>query len=387
MGSRGYVTNFKDTPHSHPLSEDPLLFLRHIKSTQEHREQLAKAVHFRSHAIKYSASRRVLGDEEYEVLITAREYYNQYRSFRPKLNEQKGVEALLITLQESGYLFDCRYVIEVDEATRADRSRKLEQIWFAHQRQLDIAKRFMSGFLLIVDGTFNTNTLRLPLLVVVGPTNMGQTFPVCFSHYPSESQESFQFVWTCLQHYTGGLRPGVIMGDWAKGLIASTPQSFPYTTRFQGCDWHAAEAMLKWFRRNSYPHNELQGQEGGGSLRSLVWHYIKSDTEEALTVNRKPSSNQLKEDHRGYIDETWRQHERSLIYYYTKPYPKLGATSTQRVEGYHNIVRDILNAQLSLEDSVKRLTATMESILLDLQLAELRDQHRYLRATQLYGMN
>jgi len=41
---------------------------------------------------------------------------------------------------------------------------------------------------LVVDGTFNTNSLRLPLLI-----DSGKTFPVAFSYCPSESKESFDF--------------------------------------------------------------------------------------------------------------------------------------------------------------------------------------------------
>jgi hypothetical protein len=47
--------------------------------------------------------------------------------------------------------------------------------------------------MLVIDGTFNTNSLRLPLLIAVGVTNSGKTFPVAFSYYPSESKDSYSF--------------------------------------------------------------------------------------------------------------------------------------------------------------------------------------------------
>jgi MULE transposase domain len=46
-------------------------------------------------------------------------------------------------------------------------------------------------WLLVIDGTFNINKDRLPLLIVVGVLNSGKTFPVCFSYYLSESTEAF----------------------------------------------------------------------------------------------------------------------------------------------------------------------------------------------------
>jgi hypothetical protein len=46
----------------------------------------------------------------------------------------------------------------------------------------------------VIDGTFNTNKERLPLLIAVGVLNSGKTFLVAFSYCPSESEESFKFI-------------------------------------------------------------------------------------------------------------------------------------------------------------------------------------------------
>jgi hypothetical protein len=66
-------------------------------------------------------------------------------------------------------------------------SRKLVQIWFTHPAQLEATRRFVTGFLLVVDGTFNTNDLRLTLVNMVSVLNTGETFPVAFSYCASES--------------------------------------------------------------------------------------------------------------------------------------------------------------------------------------------------------
>jgi hypothetical protein len=44
------------------------------------------------------------------------------------------------------------------------------------------------------DATFNTNSLYLPLSVVVGITNTGKTFPLTYTWITSESTEAFQFI-------------------------------------------------------------------------------------------------------------------------------------------------------------------------------------------------
>jgi transposase-like protein len=86
---------------------------------------------------------------------------------------------------------------------------------------------------------------------------------MAFSFCPSESNESISFVWESLKaecFISSVATPRVIIGDWASGLLASIPQSF-LNARFQGCDWHAVRAMLKFYRgkKKDYTTEEING--------------------------------------------------------------------------------------------------------------------------------
>jgi hypothetical protein len=197
-GDKGFVLSIIESSHSHPLSDDPLVYLSHKHRTTEYREQLVQTRVHREKIIPYSLSRRVLGDEEYGLMITPREYYNQIRKMKADKDKPKTVEGMLVALHEAGFVFRTKQDIEEDGTGKVI-SRKLTQIFFAHRKQLDAAKRFVSGWLLVIDGTFNTNKLRLPLLVIVGVLNTGDTFPVAFSFCPSESKDAFDFVWESLK--------------------------------------------------------------------------------------------------------------------------------------------------------------------------------------------
>jgi hypothetical protein len=56
-----------------------------------------------------------------------------------------------------------------------------------------MARRFVSSFSLIIDRTFNTNSLCLPLLVTVETLYTSASFLVFFSFCPLEDRESFNF--------------------------------------------------------------------------------------------------------------------------------------------------------------------------------------------------
>ena len=64
------------------------------------------------------------------------------------------------------------------------------QLWFAHREQLNIAARFCSDFLLVIDGTFNTNKERLPLLIAVGVLNQVIRFPYASPTAPASQKKA-----------------------------------------------------------------------------------------------------------------------------------------------------------------------------------------------------
>ena len=300
-GNKGYILIMQDDTHTYTAADDPFEFPAHLKASEEFKEALHQAKKHRQQILSYSESRRLIDAEDFGVVVSSRDYYNSVRKEVPDKSKSRTIDALLVMLEENSFVFRTRVHIEEDKHGMAI-SRKLIQIWFAHRKQLEAAQRFVADWLIIIDGTFNTNKDRLPLLVAVGVLNSGQTFPVAFSYCPSESAESIEFVWESLKMecFTGDIPPPrVILGDWAGGLIASVPKSFP-DSQYQGCDWHAVGAMLKWYRgkNKNYTSEEIDGsseelQPGQTKadlrvpgLHHYSWMYIQSETLEALETNR-----------------------------------------------------------------------------------------------------
>jgi hypothetical protein len=155
---------------------------------------------------------------------------------------------ILVVLKEERYAYETRVKIEEDDGEPIE--RQMIQLWFVHRAQLDAAARFCSDWLLVIDGTFNTSKDCLPLLITIGVLNSGKIFPVCFSYCPSESAESFAFVWDSLKEECfkpdGNLPappfPRIFLGDQAGGLLSSVSKAFS-DALVQSCDWHAVEAM------------------------------------------------------------------------------------------------------------------------------------------------
>jgi hypothetical protein len=55
-----------------------------------------------------------------------------------------------------------------------------------------------------------------------------------------------------------------------------------------------------------------------------------------------------------------------VVIIYTRGYPNLGATATQRGESYYPVLRQTTNALLSLEESIRRLIQKLNQVYQDL---------------------
>jgi hypothetical protein len=86
-----------------------------------------------------------------------------------------------------------------------------------------MAQQFVSGFMYKTDATFNTNSLKLLLSVMVGVDNCGKTFLIAYCYITSKSAASFKFVADQLSDLAFNDCPeaAVIVGDFFKGLRAA----------------------------------------------------------------------------------------------------------------------------------------------------------------------
>jgi hypothetical protein len=61
-------------------------------------------------------------------------------------------------------------------------------------KQIKLARRFVSGFIYKTDATFNTNSLKLLLSVIVGINNTRATFPIAYCYITLKSAASFKWI-------------------------------------------------------------------------------------------------------------------------------------------------------------------------------------------------
>lgn len=175
---------------SHEFTDNSIAaYPGHRHRLEEYQELVVKATAHRKAKIIYSDSRRILESEDFAFHLSTKEFYNTVRNKKVVQSDEKSVLGLLTELSENNWLFETRSeVLEDDNGVVI--GRKLIQVWFTHRRLMEATGRFVSDFCVYIDGTFNTNKLKMPLLIAVGQLNSGKTFPIAFSWCPDEDEES-----------------------------------------------------------------------------------------------------------------------------------------------------------------------------------------------------
>jgi len=116
--------------------------------------------------------------------------------------------------------------------------------------------------------------------------------------------------------------------------------------------------------------------------KAQYWEYLKSMTLEDLEINRRVLGQSMGPLFAEYLEQTWIPKEQKVVHFYTRKYANLGASSSQRSESYHDTVRELVNAQLSLKDSVKRLMSKINSVIKDIDQDEANSTASYSRLAQ-----
>ena len=253
--------------------------------------------------------RRVLDSSG--LSLDRKTYYNLLRH-QPFTNTDDSFQGLVFALEEAGLKFACDF-------DQNSEPRELIQVVFATTSQIDWAKRFISGHVLLVDGTFETNRLGLTLLAVVGITNIGRTFPAAFTFCKGETAISFCFLFETLRTWLwlDCLESRVVLADQATGLISAFPTAMP-SCKLQHCTWHVAGNIKKRLAEKRYLKDERK------KIMGLVWQYIQTENEADLPGNRAALLAAVKKDEQTYIRKNWQPRERSFILAYTRQDLNLG---------------------------------------------------------------
>jgi hypothetical protein len=371
-------TNLPTTNHSHDLAQNSLIYPEHRKRLASFTEAIPQAAAMRNSFLPFRQAERILFGQG--LKIDRKSYYNLARAKSMEISPE-GLLALVAVLERDSWTYRTYWDFVYSE-TGAVTKQVLKAVFFTNDELIALARRFTPDWMIQMDGTFNTNRIKMPLIDILGVTNTGNSFIFAFCFVTSESSDNWGFVLQCLERvvYEGLPLPRVVLADQGLGL-RSVFQRVWSRAVLQFCEWHAAQNIKARLAKQRYKKEERN------ELMDLVWKYLWSATELELEANRAELKNAMKPAEAEYIEKYWIPKERQLIRVYTTQNPNLNCFSTQRDEGMHPMVKTVLNHQLRLDEAVQRLTIEMKLAAERLQELEQRDRaqnRRLLEANKWY---
>jgi hypothetical protein len=185
------------------------------------------------------------------VLIKAKDVYNARMQIRAtNLGSRTPTEAMIQELQRSSFI----------HTYKLDSEDRITHIFFPHPHSLQLIQKY--PYILLLDCTYKTNHYKLPLLNIVGVSNVGTTFNVALCFIKQEAEGDF--LWALEQLKNLVMRSEnsfskVMVTDRDLALISAIRVVFPSTYSIL-CIWHI-DQCVKAKTRKTFNQEEDKEKE------------------------------------------------------------------------------------------------------------------------------
>lgn len=250
--------------HNH----EPALFMEghaYARRLSENETELVKDM--KSKNVKPRDILSTLKKQNVENVSTVKTIYNACQKFRNMERKGKTQMQLVLTfLEKEGYIFYNRANTSTD---------KLEELFFAHPRSLDIWRAF--PHVLLMDATYNTNRYGMPLLEIVGVTPTNRTFCIAFVFMHKEKTSNYIWAIDCLKSFMNEcMFPRVIVTDRELALMKACDNAFPNAKKLL-CRVHINRNIIAKYKRSI--------TQSWSSFYTAWTTLVRSQTEESYINN------------------------------------------------------------------------------------------------------
>lgn len=311
------------------------------------------------HGERVAVTMVALRAEHPSVLITSRDVYNiRQRARTARYGNQTKMEFLMNTIRNKDMYFS-------DVCTDAD--DHTSKLFIAHKASLEVFKS--NSDVLVMDCTYKTNRLDMPLLNIVGCTGMNTTIHVAQCFIRSEDKDEFEWALQRLRNMFDLLHiplPQVIFSDRDEALLNAldvTRRDVPTLL----CLWHIYKDVQAHVRDHRF-HKVLDTSASTRSTRKYIdseeherfckmfVRVTRSATEQEYELNLKAlaDTDQQETDH---VCKTWLDiWKKRVVRCWTDKVTHFGLQTTSRVEGYHhNLKRWLCNSKGDLLTIIDRM--------------------------------
>src|ERR1051326_3709408 len=343
--------------HNHPPSSDPRAHNVHRKRTPADLNTIDSMTRAGSRPKQIFAA---ITKENPDTLVTPRDVRTDKKTLRNiQLNGRTPTETLLDDLKSSpDWLFDFKL----------DSQNRLQNLFFAHQKSIEI---YRANFdVLIMDCTYRTNRYNLPLLHIIGSTNMSTYFTIGFCFIRVEEQLDYFWALSAFKNKTQAPTPRIFVSDDEDALKNAARDLWPSVTQLL-CVWHVNKNVLTkaqetWRTANGNSKEEKEAIIQRREDFMLRWReVIYSKTERwfdnrwnKLMIDYEKDNRELCE----YLVNNKLHKRFQFARAWTSKHRNYNTYTTSSVEGLHSVLKQYLGTSRdNLLGVVEKITQMIQS--------------------------
>jgi hypothetical protein len=222
-GSNLWRLEVQDPSHNHPPSLSPSAHNVYRKRTQGQKDTIKLMTHAGARPMQIMSA---LQREDPETLVSATDIRNERKALREKhLDGRSPIETLLDDLSTPDWIF----------SVKKDAENRIQCLFLAHQKQIKLLHA--NPDVLLMDCTYRTNRYKLPLLHILGCTNLQTFFSAGFCFLSSETEMDYYWAVSTFLIKTATPLPRIFMSDQELALKRAVYSLLPEVPQLV-CVWH-----------------------------------------------------------------------------------------------------------------------------------------------------
>lgn len=213
----------RDKHHNHGPSLNPSAHNVYRRRTPAQKDTIESMTHAGVRPMQIMAA---IQKEDPGTLVSATDIRGERKAIREKhLNGRSSIETLLDDLSTPEWVF----------TVKKDADSHIQSLFFAHQVQIQLL--LSNPDILLMDCTYRTNKYKLPLLHILGCTNLQTFFSAGFCFLGNETQADYHWAVSNFLLKTGIPQPRVFISDQEGALKSAVHTLLPGVPQLL-CVWH-----------------------------------------------------------------------------------------------------------------------------------------------------
>ncbi|XP_077537073.1 uncharacterized protein LOC144149387 [Haemaphysalis longicornis] len=230
---------------------------------------------------------------------------------------------------------------------------------------------------LLLDATYRTNKLRMPLFVFVVEDGAGRSHVVAYAFVASEQQHVVtKLLDIFVKENTAASKTSVVVVDKDFTEISAVRESFPSKPAVQLCQFHVTKAFK--IAAGQHAKSAQERDRLVSSFNDMLCAPTSQLFEEAHAEFLRYAS----EDARIYFEKNWAKIPEMWARHLCDTSFTAGNNTTNRVESHNGKLKNILSSHEKLHDALRSLLNISDSL-----LQEARHQAALLQTCEFYSYN